>query len=122
MRDEIKQWGKTRTQTGGTLTLPGGHSELASSLLTVLHADLYSENFYTVESRLLAYKQKGTLENGEMAAARARCPVASVVSGKVGRVSGGRNRTIPGVPSPADTGTLHIISRVGMFKGRADSP
>jgi hypothetical protein len=57
------------------------------SLLMVLRVDYIFS--VSLDSRLPVYKQKEILENGEMTAAHARWPVASVVSGKWSGVSGG---------------------------------
>ena len=108
MRDGIKQWGKTRTQTGGMLALPGRWWEPACLLLTVLRADLYNENFYTIQSRLLVYQKRVTATHPRVEWSRASCPVASTnwASGRACRAARG-GRSNPSVPGPTRSGTLH---------------
>ena len=88
MRDRIKQWGKTRTQTSGTLALPGRRWELGLSLAhSAACRFIYFSvsKFYNLDYRSM---KKGDSTEMEVTAAHTRCPVASVVSGVVG-VSGG---------------------------------
>ena len=76
MRDDIKQWGeKARTQTGGTVALPGRHSweSLCCARIYIVKFSIY------LQSRLRVHKteKRGDSEYPRAEWSRAGGPVAS---------------------------------------------
>ena len=94
-----------RTQTGGTVALPGRHCWRAS----VLHAALYSENFLSTYNLDYESIKTGDSEYPRAEWSRAGGPVASTYRAVVGCVRWRCTQSNPGVPGPTHTGTLHRI-------------
>ena len=92
-----------RTQTGGTVALPGRHCCRAS----VLRAALYSENFLSTYN--LDYESiKLVTANIPVRNGRARVVLWRRRIGQVvGRVGWRCTRSNLGIPGPTHTGTLH---------------